>query len=53
MLKNLGRASVMLRLGKRVCVCLPNSRLSAGLRAKIRPLVVAGLACWCDKAPAD
>ena len=52
MLKSLGSTPFSLRLGRRLCVCLPNHRLEAGLRTRIRPWVIAGLAFWCDKADA-
>lgn len=51
-LKNAGRASLLLRLGSRVCICLRNDRMDAGLRARIRPRVIGWLACWCDKETA-
>jgi len=52
MLKNKGKASLLFKLGTRVCVCLRNNRMDAGLRARIRPLVIGWFACWCDKTPA-
>lgn len=52
MLKNKGKVSVLLRLGNRVCVCLPNRRLTGPLRAMIRPRVIGWLACWCDRSTA-
>lgn len=53
MLKSLGKVSLLLRFGRRVCVCLPNEQLEDDLRERIRPLVVGHLACWCDKQPAE
>ncbi|MCG6968113.1 MAG: hypothetical protein LJE59_16560 [Chromatiaceae bacterium] len=52
MLKNIGKVSILLRLGSRVCVCLRNDRLDPRLRARIRPLVIGGLAFWCDRSTA-
>ena len=50
MLKSLGTPSFLLRLGRRVCVCLPNKELNGNLRNRVRPLVIGRLACWCDKS---
>ena len=52
MLKNSIRTSLLLRLGRRVCVCLRNNEMDAGARSRIRPLVIGRFACWCDKSPA-
>jgi len=49
-LKNAGKVSLLLRLGRHVCVCLPNRRLNGKLRASIRPWVIGWLACWCDRS---
>jgi hypothetical protein len=48
-LKNSGRASLLLKLGSRVCVCLRSNRMDAGLRARIRPFMIGWYACWFDK----
>lgn len=50
MLKNVGKVSLLLKLGNHICVCLPNKRLAAPLRALVRPLVIGWLACWCDRS---
>ncbi|MGB5569826.1 MAG: hypothetical protein WBM81_11040 [Sedimenticolaceae bacterium] len=52
-LKNAGKASLLLRLGSRVCVCLRNDRMDDGLRARIRPVVIGWFACWFDKGAAS
>jgi len=51
-LKNSGRASLLLKLGSRVCVCLRNSSMDDGLRARIRPFIIGWYACWFDKRTA-
>jgi len=53
MLKNNGKASLLLKLGSRVCVCLRNNRMDAGLRARIRPFIIGWYACWFDKEAAN
>ncbi|MCB1788660.1 MAG: hypothetical protein KDJ27_19860 [Gammaproteobacteria bacterium] len=50
MLKNLGRLSLLLKLGRRVCVCMPNARLDGPIRERIRPWVLWRFACWCDRS---
>lgn len=50
MLKNLGKISLLLKIGSRVWVCMPDRRLEGGLRNRIRPLKLGPLACWCDKS---
>jgi len=50
MLKSSGKA-LTLRFGRRVFVCLRNNRIDAGLRARIRPFVFGGFACWSDRSP--
>ena len=50
MLKNLGKLSLLLKFGRRVCVCMPHGRLEGGIRNRIRPLKLGPLACWCDKS---
>ncbi|MDJ0738610.1 MAG: hypothetical protein QNJ91_02775 [Gammaproteobacteria bacterium] len=42
---------MLLKFGRRVCVCMPSRRLQGGVRARIRPWRLGPLACWCDKAP--
>jgi hypothetical protein len=49
MLTSLGKAAFWMRLGPRVFVCMPRQRMDDGLVARIRPLVVGGLACWFDR----
>lgn len=53
MLKPGKKVSFLARFGRWVCVCLPDRRLDDDLRARIKPLVFAGLACWCDKSQAS
>lgn len=53
MLKNLGKAPLLVRFGRRVFVCLLNKRLEGRMRDRIRPVVLGPLACWSDKQPAD
>jgi hypothetical protein len=50
MLKNLGKLSLLLRLGRRVFVCMPNKRLDGDMRERIHPTRIGPLACWCDKS---
>jgi hypothetical protein len=52
MLKNSIRTSLLLRLGRRVCVCLRNDHMDDRTRTRIRPFVIGRFACWCDKSPA-
>lgn len=52
-LESLGKALLLLRFGRHICICLPSRRLSQGLRDRIRPLVFGGVACWCDRSSAD
>ncbi|HOP16975.1 MAG: hypothetical protein KDI22_01165 [Gammaproteobacteria bacterium] len=47
------KVSFLARLGRWVCVCLPDHTLDDNLRARIKPLVIAGMACWCDKSQAS
>ncbi len=49
MLISAGKTSLFFRLGKRICVCMRNSRLDPALRARIRPFVIGWYSCWCDK----
>ena len=49
MLKSSGKA-LMLRFGRRVFVCLRSNRIDPGLRARIRPFVFGGFACWSDRS---
>ncbi len=53
MLKSIGKASLFMKLGKRVCVCMRNKQLDKGFRAKIRPFVIGWYSCWCDKPSAS
>ena len=50
MLKNLGKLSLLLRVGRRVFVCMPNGNLQGAIRDRIHPTRVGPLACWCDKS---
>jgi len=50
MLNNLGKALLKLRLGRRVFVCMPDSRLNGDVRKRIGPTKIGPLACWCDKS---
>jgi hypothetical protein len=52
MLKNSIRTSLLLKLGRRVCVCLRKKHMDERTRARIRPLVIGRFACWFDKSPA-
>lgn len=49
MLKSAGTPALLLKLGTWRCMCIRNASLDEGLRARIRPLVFCGYACWCDK----
>lgn len=49
MLKSLGKPAMLLKLGALRCVCIRNKSLDATLRARVRPLVLLGYACWCDR----
>jgi hypothetical protein len=49
MLKSTGRPSLLLRLGRWVCTCLPQRALDPHLRDRVRPLRLGRLACWCDR----
>jgi len=49
MLKSAGTPALLLKLGTWRCMCMRNASLDEGLRARIRPLVFCGYACWCDK----
>lgn len=50
MLKNLGKLSLLLKLGSRVFVCMPNANLEGRMRERIRPRVFWRFACWFDRA---
>lgn len=52
MLKAGGRVPFLLRFGRWICTCLPQQHLDEDMRARIRPLTVGWLACWCDRSPA-
>lgn len=52
-LRNGIRTSLLLKLGRRVCVCLRNDEMDSRLRARIRPFVIGWFACWIDKSPAN
>ena len=48
-MKSIGRPSLLLRLGERLCVCVRHARMDKGLKDRVRPLVFGGYACWCDR----
>ncbi len=50
MIKSARQVSFLVRLGPWVCACLPKHSLDDELRARIRPLTVGWLACWCDRS---
>jgi len=50
MLKSIGKPSLLLKLGSRRCICMPNRLMDDTLRTRIRPLVFGGYAWWWDKA---
>jgi hypothetical protein len=50
MLRGLGKPALLLKLGDWRCVCMRSGRLEPGLRARLRALVLAGYACWCDRS---
>lgn len=50
MLKVVGRPALFARFGRLVCVCMRNKLLSDEFRTRVRPLLFAGLACWCDRS---
>jgi hypothetical protein len=52
MLKAGGRVPFLLRFGRWICTCLPQQHLDEDMRARIRPVMVGWLACWCDRSPA-
>lgn len=45
-----GKVTFLVRFGRWVCACLPKSRMDEDALARIRPLLLGGLACWCDKS---
>lgn len=49
MLKSIGKPALLLKLGSRRCVCMPNKSMDDALRMRIRPLIFGGFAWWCDK----
>lgn len=50
MLKNQGRVSWLWRLGRHMCVCVPNDSVQGRVRERVRPWRLGRLACWCDKS---
>jgi hypothetical protein len=36
-----------------MCTCLPDQQLDDDMRARIRPVVIGWLACWCDRSPVE
>jgi hypothetical protein len=50
MIKALAEAPLLFRLWRWMCVCVPKRSLDAELRARIRPLTLGWLACWCDRS---
>lgn len=53
MLKSIGKPSLLLKLGKWLCVCMPSRLMDEELRTRIRPLIFGGYAWWCDKPGAN
>ena len=49
MLKTVGKPALLVKIGAWRCICIRNTSLDDGLRARVRPLVLCGYACWCDK----
>lgn len=49
MLKSPGKATLHLKFGKRVCVCLRNKMMGKRLRDAVRPTVFGWFSCWCEK----
>jgi hypothetical protein len=49
MLKSLGKPPLVLKLGSRRYVCLPNRLMDDALRSRIRPKIFGGYAWWWDK----
>jgi hypothetical protein len=43
------RRTFSMKLGQRLFVCLSNQQLPPELRKRIRPVVLAGVACWMDR----
>lgn len=52
-MKSVGKPALLLKLGTWRCVCMRGTRLDEGFRAIIRPLLLCGYACWCDKPDLD
>lgn len=50
MLYNLGKPTLLVKLGRLVCVCMRRSRLGSDMVERLRALHIAGLACWCDRS---
>jgi hypothetical protein len=53
MLKTGGKVTLLLKLRRWMCVCLPSRRMDPRLLTSIRPLRFGWLACWCDRAGSD
>jgi hypothetical protein len=49
MLKGKSAAVVLLRLGRRICVCMHRRHIDDGLRDRIRPWWFGSYALWFDK----
>ena len=52
MLKSNADATLLLKLGTRICVCMRKKRMDEGLLVRLRPLIFGGYAFWCDKPDA-
>lgn len=52
-LKSVGKPALLLKLRTWRCVCMRSTSLDEGFRAIIRPLLLCGYACWCDKPDRD
>jgi hypothetical protein len=53
MLKSSGRPSLLLKIGGWVCICIRQRELNENLKQRLRPRMIGGLACWCDKSASD
>ena len=50
MIKTTGKMTLLLRLGRTVFACMPSRNMNPDMRTAIRPLVLGGFACWCDRS---
>ena len=49
MLKSLGSPALLMRFGSRVYVCMRKKCMQHELLERVRPIILGGYACWCDK----